>query len=374
MSLSKSGYIKAVAVHMKTSLGRPMENAEEIVRQVKQYEAKNPDLIVFGELSISGYSCGDLFLQSFMEEQCRMAITYLCDNLPQSDTLIAVGAPLRKDGMLFNTELISKGNELLGIVPKTFVPNYKEFYEKRWFAGADQRFSDTIRYDEIFYDEGASLNGERTFPFTPNLIIEGRNGIRLACEICEDLWVNIPPSSFHASAGANVIANLSASNDVVTKPEYRRDLVRMQSGTNMCAYVYCSSGSGESTTDLIFSGHNIIAANGTILADSNKEATEALIDLERINNDRIKNNSISYAAARYSQMASNGKGYVRLHTQTSSVAHWPESLNPYPFVPSEAERAGRCKEIMRLQATGLAERLTKIGIRKCVIGVSGGLD
>ena len=374
MALSKSGYIKAVAVHMKTSLGRPMENAKEIVRQVKQYEAKNPDLIVFGELSISGYSCGDLFLQSFMDEQCRMAITYLCDNLPQSDTLIAVGAPLRKDGMLFNTALIFKGNELLGIVPKTFVPNYKEFYEKRWFAGADQRFSDTIRYDEIFYDEGASLNGERTFPFTPNLIIEGRNGIRLACEICEDLWVNIPPSSFHASAGANVIANLSASNDVVTKPEYRRDLVRMQSGTNMCAYVYCSSGSGESTTDLIFSGHNIIAANGTILADSNKEATEALIDLERINNDRIKNNSISYAAARYSQMASNGKGYVRLHTQTSSVAHWPESLNPYPFVPSEAERAGRCKEIMRLQATGLAERLTKIGIRKCVIGVSGGLD
>ena len=111
MALSKSGYIKAVAVHMKTSLGRPMENAEEIVRQVKQYEAKNPDLIVFGELSISGYSCGDLFLQSFMEEQCRMAITYLCDNLPQSDTLIAVGAPLRKDGMLFNTALIFKGNE-----------------------------------------------------------------------------------------------------------------------------------------------------------------------------------------------------------------------------------------------------------------------
>ena len=374
MSLSKSGYIKAVAVHMKTSLGRPMENAKEIVRQAVHYTKNQADLIVFGELSISGYSCGDLFLQSFMEEQCRMAITYLCDNLPQSDTLIAVGAPLRKDGMLFNTALIFKGNELLGIVPKTFVPNYKEFYEKRWFAGADQRFSDTIRYDEIFYDEGGSLNNERTFPFTPNLIVEGRNGIHLACEICEDLWVNIPPSSFHASAGANVIANLSASNDVVTKPEYRRDLVRMQSGTNMCAYVYCSSGSGESTTDLIFSGHNIIAANGTILADSNKEATEALIDLERINNDRIKNNSISYAAARYSQMASNGKGYVRLHTQTSSVAHWPESLNPYPFVPSEEERAGRCKEIMRLQATGLAERLTKIGIRKCVIGVSGGLD
>ncbi|MED9926978.1 MAG: nitrilase-related carbon-nitrogen hydrolase, partial [Lachnospiraceae bacterium] len=186
MSLSKSGYIKAVAVHMKTSLGRPMENAKEIVRQAVHYTKNQADLIVFGELSISGYSCGDLFLQSFMEEQCRMAIAYLCDNLPQSDTLIAVGAPLRKDGMLFNTALIFKGNELLGIVPKTFVPNYKEFYEKRWFAGADQRFSDTIRYDEIFYDEGASLNGERTFPFTPNLIIEGRNGIRLACEICED--------------------------------------------------------------------------------------------------------------------------------------------------------------------------------------------
>ena len=150
MSLSKSGYIKAVAVHMKTSLGRPMENAKEIVRQAVHYTKNQADMIVFGELSISGYSCGDLFLQSFMEEQCRMAITYLCDNLPQSDTLIAVGAPLRKDGMLFNTALIFKGNELLGIVPKTFIPNYKEFYEKRWFAGADQRFSDTIRYDEIY--------------------------------------------------------------------------------------------------------------------------------------------------------------------------------------------------------------------------------
>ncbi len=371
MSLSKSGYIKAVAVQMKTSLGRPMENAEEIARQVKQYQKENPDLIVFGELTISGYSCGDLFLQSFMDEQCRKAISYLRDNLPQSDTLLTIGAPLRKDGMLFNTALIFKGNELLGIVPKTFVPNYSEFYEKRWFAGADQRFSDTIRYDEVFYDEEGAEDAGKLIPFTPSLIVEGRNGIRLSCEICEDLWVNIPPSSFHASAGANVIANLSASNDVVTKPEYRRDLVRMQSGTNMCAYVYCSSGSGESTTDLIFSGHNIIAANGAILADSNKEAAVALIDLERINNDRVKNNSISYAAARYATAFSNGKGYVRIKAQGSSVEHWPTSLNPYPFVPNEAERAGRCKEIMRLQATGLAERLTKIGIKKCVIGVSG---
>ena len=183
-----------------------------------------------------------------------------------------------------------------------------------------------------------------------------------------------------------MIANLSASNDVVTKPEYRIDLVRMQSGTNMCAYVYCSSGSGESTTDLIFSGHNIIAANGTILADSNKEATEALIDLERINNDRIKNNSISYAAARYSQMASNGKGYVRLHTQTSSAfVIFPSNRGGYCIQPQKKEYSMnyKCsfpKEWLGyeneelLQATGLAERLTKIGIRKCVIGVSGGLD
>lgn len=364
---------------MKTALGRPMDNAKEVVRQVKAYAKEQPDLIVFGELTLSGYSCGDLFLQSFMDEQCRKAISYLRDNLEPSDTLIAVGAPVRKDGMLFNTALIFKGNELLGIVPKSFVPNYSEFYEKRWFVGADRRLNDTITYGELFFDDlsddpAGGLSSQKTVPFTPNLIVEGRNGIRLACEICEDLWVNIPPSSFHASAGANVIANLSASNDVVTKPEYRRDLVRMQSGTNMCAYVYCSSGSGESTTDLIFSGHNIIAANGAILSESNKEATEALIDLERINNDRVKNNSFSYAAAQCAQLASNGKGYVRIAAQGRCVEHWPQTLNPYPFVPDEAERAGRCKEIMRLQATGLAERLTKIGIRKCVIGVSGGLD
>ena len=367
MSFSKSGYIKAVAVHMQTSLARPMDNAKEIVKQVKQYTKENADLIVFGELTISGYSCGDLFLQSYMNEQCKKAVTYLCENLEPSDTLIAIGAPVKKDSMLFNCALIFKGNELLGAVPKTFVPNYGEFYEKRWFTPAEQRFSDEISLSEIMSE---NQKEDKLIPFTPNLIVEGRNGIRLACEICEDLWVNIPPSSFHASAGANVIANLSASNDVVTKPEYRNDLVRMHSGTNMCAYVYCSSGSGESTTDLVFSGHNIIAANASILSESTKEAACALIDIERIENDRTKNNSFLYAASQNTA----SRRYVRVKTKAQSIEHWPQTLNPYPFVPFEKERAGRCKEIMRLQATGLAERLTKIGIRKCIIGVSGGLD
>lgn len=375
MALSKSGYIKVVTAGLETALGRPMENAKRVVKLAEELNRRNPDLIVFPELTLSGYSCGDLFLQSYMEQECRKAVGYLCKNLTPSDTLILIGAPVRKDGMLFNTALIFCGNRLLGVVPKSFIPNYSEFYEKRWFVPADRRFSDTISMRELLPEEEGA---DACIPFTPDLIVEGRNGIHLACEICEDLWVNIPPSSFHAAAGANVIANLSASNDVVTKPEYRRDLVRMQSGTNMCAYVYCSSGSGESTTDLVFSGHKLIAANGSIAADSYGDAAEAVIDLERINNDRVKNNSFAYGCA-YAQRnirGQNGKdgGYVRLFAAGKPVEHWPSRVNPYPFVPSEQERASRCREIMRLQATGLAERLRKTGIRKCVIGVSGGLD
>ena len=297
------GFVKVAAAVPHVKVADCKFNVERIESQIAIAEGKGVQIIVFPEMSITGYTCGDLFGQQILLEEAEMGLMQILNNTRQLDIISIVGMPVVVNSTVINAAVVIQKGKVLGVAAKTYLPNYKEFYEKRWFAGADQRFSDTIRYDEIFYDEGASLNGERTFPFTPNLIIEGRNGIRLACEICEDLWVNIPPSSFHASAGANVIANLSASNDVVTKPEYRRDLVRMQSGTNMCAYVYCSSGSGESTTDLIFSGHNIIAANGTILADSNKEATEALIDLERINNDRIKNNSISYAAARYSQMA-----------------------------------------------------------------------
>ena len=363
MALSKSGYIKAVAVHMKTSLGRPMENAEEIVRQVKQYEAKNPDLIVFGELSISGYSCGDLFLQSFMEEQCRMAITYLCDNLPQSDTLIAVGAPLRKDGMLFNTALIFKGNELLGIVPKTFVPNYKEFYEQRWFTSALQLTEDTVR-----------LCGQ-IVPIGANLLFE-TSDTTFGIEICEDLWATIPPSSSLALQGAEIIFNMSADNEGIGKHHYLCSLISQQSARCIAGYVFSSCGFGESTTDVVFAGNGLIYENGSLLARSKRFCMEeqliiSEIDVERIRAERRINTT--FAA---SQGNPGDKKAISVATEfiNSKELTLTRDFNSHPFVPQGAELDEHCEEVFSIQIAGLAQRLVHTKAKTAVVGISGGLD
>ena len=280
--------------------------------------------------------------------------------------ILIIGAPLRQDGMLFNTAVIIRNGAVIGIVPKSFIPNYGEFYEKRWFVPASSRYSD------LFVIAGTGSQSGREVPFTPNLIVESAHGVRLACEICEDLWAACPPSSFHAMRGANLIVNLSASNEVATKADYRRDLVKMQSGRCMCAYLYASSGMGESTTDLIFSGHRIIADYGTLV----REETEgngmitALIDVERLENDRLKRNSQAYEQ----EMVKNLKYVIIPDNQEPAHIHPVRNVNPYPFVPAEGKRRFRCEEIIRLQEKGLYERLRKTGIGKSVIGISGGLD
>ena len=348
---------------MKTSLGRPMENAEEIVRQVKQYEAKNPDLIVFGELSISGYSCGDLFLQSFMEEQCRMAITYLCDNLPQSDTLIAVGAPLRKDGMLFNTALIFKGNELLGIVPKTFVPNYKEFYEQRWFTSALQLTEDTVR-----------LCGQ-IVPIGANLLFE-TSDTTFGIEICEDLWATIPPSSSLALQGAEIIFNMSADNEGIGKHHYLCSLISQQSARCIAGYVFSSCGFGESTTDVVFAGNGLIYENGSLLARSKRFCMEeqliiSEIDVERIRAERRINTT--FAA---SQGNPGDKKAISVATEfiNSKELTLTRDFNSHPFVPQGAELDEHCEEVFSIQIAGLAQRLVHTKAKTAVVGISGGLD
>ena len=348
---------------MKTSLGRPMENAEEIVRQVKQYEAKNPDLIVFGELSISGYSCGDLFLQSFMEEQCRMAITYLCDNLPQSDTLIAVGAPLRKDGMLFNTALIFKGNELLGIVPKTFVPNYKEFYEQRWFTSALQLTEDTVR-----------LCGQ-IVPIGANLLFE-TSDTTFGIEICEDLWATIPPSSSLALQGAEIIFNMSADNEGIGKHHYLCSLISQQSARCIAGYVFSSCGFGESTTDVVFAGNGLIYENGSLLARSKRFCMEeqliiSEIDVERIRAERRINTT--FAA---SQGNPGDKKAISIATEfiNSKELTLTRDFNSHPFVPQGAELDEHCEEVFSIQIAGLAQRLVHTKAKTAVVGISGGLD
>ena len=357
---------KVAAANFDVVVGNPRKNAERIC-EILSYCGKNKiDVAVFPELALTGYTCGDLFLQSYLDDMVWDSMeSVVKETVHMSpNAIVVVGAPVRKDGMLFNCAVLIRHGRIIAIVPKSHIPNHGEFYEKRWFAPALCCLSDTIK---VTY-AGQTYQ----VPFKPDIIVEAPHGLRLACEISEDLRAHCPPSSFHTLRGANIIVNPSASNEVATKAAYRRDLVRVQSGRCMCAYVYASSGMGESTTDLAFSGHKMIAENGIIIKESIYDAgiLIAYVDTERIENDRLKNNTAAYG------LDLTQKEYVTipLESEAEEESELPDCITPFPFIPPEDKRAERCQEIMALQELALAERLRKTGIRKCVIGISGGLD
>lgn len=357
---------KVAAANFDVAVGNPDKNADSICNIMEEADKNKVDVLVFPELALTGYTCGDIFQQSYLTEMVWKGIHGILkvSEHMAPDSVFVVGTPVRKDCMLFNCALLIRSGDIIGIVPKSFLPNYGEFYETRWFVPASSRLSDTY--------EVRNGNCRYNVPFTPDLIVEGAHGIRLACEICEDLWVNCPPSSFHTVRGANVIVNPSASNEVATKADYCRDLVRTQSGRCICAYVYASSGMGESTTDLVFSGHKLIACNGGVVKESIYTAgmITAQIDIERIENDRMKKNSSSYGI----DLVRDKYIIIPPISKIPDGLELPDYVDPYPFVPPEEEKAERCREIMNLQELALAERLRKTGIRKSIIGVSGGLD
>ncbi len=361
---TKYGFVKVATGSFEVVVGNPEANAKEIIKIIKQATEAHVEVLLFPELAITGYTCGDLFLQPYLTKMAEVELKKILQFLGENNKnmITVIGSPIKQRGILFNTAVILQGNRLLGIVPKTFLPNYSEYYEKRWFSPASARMTDRIQ----FCDQEVA--------FTPNLIVETPAGLRLGCEICEDLWVSNPPSGVHAMYGANIIVNPSASNEVATKSEYRRDLVKMQSGRCMSAYLYASSGLGESTTDLVFSGHNLIAYNGSIISEE-KEGTAlmaAILDLEKLENDRIKFNS--FADGIKMNEGSFGQYNFVTAENTAQEETLPDSVNPFPFIPTGKEKEDRCKEILHLQARGLAQRLKKTGIRKSVIGISGGLD
>lgn len=360
----KFGFVRVATGSFEVDVGNPTANGKEIINIRRQAEKEHVEVLFFHELAMTGYTCGDLFLQHYLTQMTEAAIQeILQDGERHNNKIITIiGLPLRQRGMLFNVAAIIQGSKILGVVPKSYLPNYSEYYEKRWFSPATSRTEDTV-----------VLCGQKV-PFTPDFIVEIPNGIRLSCEICEDLWVNIPPSSNHTMYGANLIVNPSASNEVATKSQYRRDLVRIQSARCMCAYLYSSSGLGESTTDLVFSGHNIIAYNGSIKAEE-KDGTGLLntvLDIEKLENDRVKFNSFSQGIEAASD--SRRKYIIVEAEEIVSKEVLPDHVDPFPFVPNDKRKEERCREILHLQARGLAERLKKIGIQKTVIGVSGGLD
>ena len=371
-----TGFYRVAASSPEIYLGDCVNNADNIIHIAESLAKKDVQLVVFPELCITGYSCADMFLRKELLAQAQQELDRIKTALQDLSILVCVGLPIEDEaGRLFNCAAYVHSGEIVGIVPKTYIPNYGEFYEKRWFTSADKRLSDEITLNYVA--------NRPTVPFSPNIIIKDLRGAIVGTEICEDLWVSAPPSGELCKAGANIIINPSASNDVIGKREYRRSLVAMQSGRCRAGYVYASSGAGESSTDLVFSGHCIIADNGRIAGETsdyskrmNKKVSEddvmssgfviSEIDIDRCMNDRHRYNSDSWAdVPDVIKVILNGENRMK------DYQIWPKKVNPYPFVPSDKNnRKNRCMEILSLQAKGLEQRLISTGIKNVVLGIT----
>ena len=339
-------------------------NLRQMEAVVEQLAEEGCQLAIFPELGLTAYSCGDLFFQTALQAEVQGALDTLADLSERSGVALVVGAPVEQAGRLFNCALFIANGSVRGAVPKTYLPNTNEFYEERWFSSA---------YDAI--EDEVVLNGER-IPFGTDLLFQAENmpGCRLGLEICEDVWVANPPSGQQALRGATLLANVSASPESLGKESYRRDLVRGQSARCLAAYAYSSAGPGESSTDLIFSGHSLIAENGLVLAESEQysfasKSALADIDIGRLLSERQRNNSFADGlfepegrVVNFTLRDVQGESLLRPIAQT-------------PFVPAQIEeRCQRCSEIFALQTTGLAKRLKHTGSSRVTIGLSGGLD
>ncbi len=367
------GFLRVAAASPLLRVADCAYNVEQILGLLQRAEAESVALVVFPELSLTGYTCADLFQHGVLQRGALDALGELTQaSAGVFGGVAVVGLPLAVDDQVFNCAAVLHRGHLLGIVPKSFIPNYKEFYEGRWFAAAA-----TARSREV------TIHGA-TVPFGTDRLFNPTDvdGLTLGVEICEDLWVPIPPSSNQALAGATVLVNLSASNEVIGKANYRRQLVVNQSGRCMAAYVYASCGVSESTTDVVFGGHCLIAENGTLLTESRRFQREGFlltadIDLERLRADRIRTNSFGDAQLYLHQERTFERVAFSLFAGETkpAPADLRRRVEAHPFVPQGQDQLReRCEEIFQTQVAGLAKRLEHIGKPAVSIGVSGGLD
>jgi NAD+ synthase (glutamine-hydrolysing) len=354
------GFYRVAAASPKLVVADVEANVDATIALATAAAAKQTAVTVFPELGLCGYSCGDLLQQPTLLRAVRAGLARIAESTAGSSQILVVGLPLQKGDRLYNCAAVIQGGRVHGIAPKSVLPTYREFYEKRWFRSGAQ-----VRGSSI------EVNGE-TVPFGVDILFAANDELVLGVEICEDLWTVVPPSCGQAMAGATVLANLSASNELVAKADYRRGLVRSQSGRCVAAYVYASSGPGESTTDLVFGGHCIIAENGGLAAESKRfqwdsQLITADIDCARLRMTRLQETSFDDAEfADFRQ--------VRL-AEPPPIDEVLRPIDPHPFVPANSDtRSERCHEIFDIQATGLAKRLRHINSRSAVIGISGGLD
>lgn len=347
-----------------TNIGDVDFNLSEIKKCIETAINSDCKVITFPELSITSYSCSDLFYQQKLLENSLRAIEELCSYSINKDILIAVGAPIEFNEILYNAAYIILNGKILGIVPKSYIPNYSEFYEKRWFSSGLNLLSQRVNF-----------HFQENIPFGTNLIFTC-NEIKLGFEICEDLWTTIPPSSFLALAGCNIICNLSASNELVSKADYRKNLIKNQSARCMCGYIYSSSGVFESTTDVLFSGHLIISENGSILSENERFSREneiitGIIDIDRLKAERVKNTS--FRDSKF--LIPFQPEIINFKLSSTNIKIFDRYIDRLPFVPSNIlEQEYRSKEIFNIQCNALAKRIVHTGLNKAVIGISGGLD
>lgn len=357
------GFIRVGALVPKIKVANVDFNTDEIIKEVRKASALGISIVTTPELSLTGYTCADLFHQDILLEESLLGLKKIQEQTKDLDIIVIVGMPLRTENQLFNTAVVIQKGIILGVVPKTYIPNYGEFYEKRWFASSNNLKRNTISFNQT------------EVPFGTNLIFKDKENpnIAFALEICEDVWSPIPPSTSHCLNGATMIFNLSASNDIIGKYQYRKNLINNQSSKTISAYIYASSGANESTTDLVFGGHSIISEYGSILEenqrfdfDSNLIYTD--IDIKKIMNQRISD--ISYMG----DYKKENYTYIDVSIK-DNIKELKRNYEEYPFVPmDDSKRNERCEEILTIQAMGLAKRLLHTNIKKTVVGISGGLD
>jgi NAD+ synthase (glutamine-hydrolysing) len=366
------GFVRVATVSPRLKVADCQFNAAEIVKAMEHAQENNVEVLVTPELSLTGYTCADLFHQTTLIEGARTALQVVLDASEKFEGVVFVGLPLALDDKLYNCAVALRMGVILGVVPKSYLPNYKEFYEQRWFACAEVAHSKEI---ELF---------GRTVPFGNDILFstDSVEGLSIAVDVCEDLWAVIPPSSLAALSGATLIVNLSASNELVGKSEYRRDLVVGQSGRLIAAYAYVSSGVDESTTDVVFGGHGMIALDGSLLQESKRFARETVftiadVDIERVRMARIVNSSFSESQRKFSKVFPFRKRSFRLSRtpRAASEIGLRAYVDGQPFVPKNGSMLrARCEDIFNIQVAGLAKRLEKLGSPSVTIGVSGGLD
>lgn len=358
------GFVKVAAAVPHVQVADCFYNIQQMEGLMRQASDKGVQIIAFPEMSVTAYTCLDLFAQQTLLKNAEQALLKLVSDTADLNILTIAGTPLVTENRLINAAIAFQSGKILGVVPKTYIPNYKEFQEQRWFTSATELRDKTVSI------------GDRTYPLGSHLLFTAGQ-VKVGIEICEDLWVPVPPSSLLAMEGANILVNISASNELIGKHHYLRSLICQQSARCMAGYVYASAGFGESSTDLVFAGNGIIAENGTLLEESprftmQEQLVISEIDIENLQNDRQVNTSFMHGAS--TLLASETITIPFALSENSGQPVLTRSVDPHPFTPSGDALKERCEEIFQIQVAGLAKRIVHTHSRTAVVGISGGLD